>query len=200
MKTPKQPYVSKRPYTFNAMRRALVVGWGKKGAAVADAWRAFNALYFGNRLKPLPIFLTPATPYGKRLGWTCCAREVTHIALAAPGKGRLLVADRNTLLHEMIHQFLHERGEDTGHDGEPWRREIMRLTLQITGKEVWAGAPTVGKRKLPDGSRASCRHNRPHPETGAPSLTQCQIACWPHDGVGIDLGGWFKKLATSYYT
>jgi hypothetical protein len=172
-----------RDYTFEEMRRALVVGWGEKGGRVADTWREYNARYFGNRLKPLPIFLTRSTPYGHMVGWTCCAQEVTHIALADPSKGEILVADCNTLLHEMVHQLLHERGENHKHAGEPWRREIMRLTLQITGKEIWAGAPAVGKDK----GRASYRFNRPHPETGAPSLTQDAIARWPH-GTGIRLG------------
>jgi hypothetical protein len=26
-----------------------------------------------------------------------------------------------------------------GHDGDGWRREIMRLNKLITGKEIWAG-------------------------------------------------------------
>src|SRR5262245_53145484 len=89
-----------RGYTFDEMRRALVVGWGEKGARVAECWLEFNTRYFEGRLLPLPIFLTPATPYGKRLAWTCCAREVTHIALAAPGQGQVLIACRSVLLHE----------------------------------------------------------------------------------------------------
>jgi hypothetical protein len=126
-------------------------------------------------------------PYGTKVGWTCCLREVTHIALARPREGTLLVADRGVLLHEMLHQFLHEQGEDVRHAGEPWRREIMRLTLAITGQDIWAGASTVRKVKGKDGTRRSVRGNRPHPETEAPSLSQRAIARWPHS-IGLDLG------------
>jgi hypothetical protein len=173
---------AKREYTAREMRRALVVGWGRLGARVADCWLGFNRAYFGGRLRPLPIFLTPVSPYGHWVGLTCCG-VVTHIALTAPKQGDLLVAKRGTLLHEMIHQLLFETNEETGHDGEPWRREIMRLHKEITGKEIWAGAYTVFKGK----DRKSVRGNKPHPETGAPSLTQGAIARWPHS-VGIDLG------------
>jgi hypothetical protein len=169
----------KRDYTFEEMRRALVVGWGELGERVAQCWRDFNRLYFADELLPLPIFLTATMPYGRMIGWTCCADAVTHIALASPNDGTILVADRGVLLHEMIHQFLHERGERFGHQGEPWRREIMRLHLQITGKTIWAGAYTVGKRPGLDGIRRSARFNRPDPATGRESIGQMQIASWP---------------------
>jgi hypothetical protein len=168
------------------MRHALEVGWGDVGGRVADCWAEYNRLYFGGRLRPLPIFLTPSAPYGKRIGWTCCGGAVTHIALCAPRHGTVLVADRCTLLHEMIHQCLHEGGEfpcpDGPHSG-PWCREIMRLHRQITGKEIWAGRYTVQKGK----DRRSVRGNLPHPDTGRPSIPQAEIARWPHDS-GIKLG------------
>jgi hypothetical protein len=175
-----------RGYTFAEMRHALEVGWGEVGGRVAQAWADFNNVYFGRRLKPLPIFLTPATPYGKRVAWTCCGGPVTHIALCAPKRGTVLVADRDTLLHEMIHQFLHEAGEDTKHAGEPWCREVMRLHKQITGKEIWAGKYTVMKKRV-GGRRVSVRVNLPRPGTGEPSIPQAEIARWPH-GSGIALG------------
>jgi len=48
------------------------------------------------------------------------------------------MADSGTLLHEMVHQYLNERGEPAGHDSEGWRREIMRLHELVTGKKIWA--------------------------------------------------------------
>jgi hypothetical protein len=83
----------------------------------------------------------------------------------------------------MVHQFLFERGEDAAHAGQPWRREIMRLTKLITGKDIWAGASKTVRH---DGS--IIRMNAPHPETGEQSLPQKFIARWPHDGLGIDFG------------
>jgi hypothetical protein len=95
-----------------------------------------------------------------------------------------LLADNNTLLHEMIHQFLFERGEKAAHADEPWRREIMRLTKQITGKDIWAGA----SKSVRQGKHVT-KINAPHSETGALSLPQKVIARWPHDGnLGIDFG------------
>jgi hypothetical protein len=169
------------------MRRTLEAGWGPLGGRVADTWRDFNRAHFGGRLRPLPIFLTPSTPYGNRLGWTCCREKVTHIALAAPSQGKVLVADRGVLLHEMIHQLLHETGECIRHAGEPWCREIMRLHRMITGSPIWAARTTVVKVRTADGGRASRRINPPHPDTGEPSLTQAEIARWPYS-VGLDFG------------
>lgn len=177
----------KAEYTFAEMKRALVKGWGDVGERTAATWQEFNRRYFDGRLQPLPIFFTPAAPYGKRLGWTCSSKAVTHIALVRPEAGTFLIADSCTLLHEMIHQYLFEQRLDSSHDKEPWRREIMRLHLELTGEKIWAGRPTVLKEKLKSGNRRSVRVNRPHPDTGKESLTQKEIARWPHS-VGIDLG------------
>jgi hypothetical protein len=176
-----------KAYTWDDMRKALAVGWGYVGERVASAWLEYNRRYFAGELEPLPIFLTPATPYGRMVGWCSCAGGERAIALAAPRRGTKLVADRGTLLHEMVHQLLFERGECTRHAGEPWCRELMRLHKQITGEEVWAGKYTVRKVRTAGGGRGSVRGNLPHPDTGAPSLIQAQIARWPHS-VGIRLG------------
>jgi hypothetical protein len=100
-----------------------------------------------------------------------------------PHHGCRLVADNGTLLHEMLHQYLFERGENSAHAGAPWRREIMRLTKLITGETVWAGPSKTVRR---DGHMV--RVNASHPETKQVSLPQAVIARWPHDGFGINLG------------
>jgi hypothetical protein len=92
------------------------------------------------------------------------------------------VADNNTLLHEMLHQCLFERSERAGHDSEGWRREIMRLHLEITGRPIWAGRSRVIRE-----NGKAVRRNAPSP-TGEPSLTQMQIARWPHDTGLINFG------------
>jgi hypothetical protein len=94
-----------------------------------------------------------------------------------------LLADNCTLLHEMVHQFLFEHGEDAAHLSKGWRREIMRLTKQIKGQEIWAG-PSVIRRI--DGKPT--RINASNPKTGQQSLTQAVIARWPHDHLDIRLG------------
>jgi hypothetical protein len=169
------------------MRRALVLGWGALGGRVADCWADYNERYWGGRLRPLPMFLTQVSPYGHWVGLTCISPSVRSIALTCPASGQVLVADRGVLLHEMTHQHLWEQGLCGKHDGQPWRDEIMRLNRSLTGKDIWAGAPTVVKEKDGDGARRSVRLNRPHPVTGQPSLSQADIARWP-GSAGINLG------------
>jgi len=111
----------------------------------------------------VPIALTFTSPYGSWVGLTHCRDRRDHlIELTAPAKGVALVAGRSTLLHEMVHQCLAERGEPTNHDSESWCREIMRLHQQITGERLWATPERVGK----DANRRSvcyqcvCPHRR----------------------------------------
>jgi hypothetical protein len=172
--------------TFDEMRRALIQGWGELGARTADCWREFNRRHFVGRLEPLPIFFTSTAPYGKRLAH-CRGTGGTHIVLTAPAGTGGLAADRNTLLHEMIHQHLFQIGKDSSHAGEPWCQEIMRLHLAITGNPIWAGTSTVVKELQADGTRKSVRINRAHPVTGKRSLAQDKIAGWPRS-LGIKLG------------
>jgi hypothetical protein len=64
----------------------------------------------------------------------------------------------------------------------------MRVNKLITGKEIWAGR-SMTKRVAGDDGKLSkvIRLNAPH-EDGRSSLGQAEIARWPHDGSGIDLG------------
>jgi hypothetical protein len=179
---------TKHDYTFRDMKRTLVAGWGKDGARAADLWHEYTDTYFAGALKPLPIFFTPSSPYGRMVGWTCCATEMTHIALVKPSVGCKLIADRGVLLHEMIHQSLHQHGLYPKHAGKPWRDEIMRLHRQITGKELFAPPQRIIKVKLADGTRESKRvmDDRNAPQ-GVRLLEQDEIARWPHS-CGVDLG------------
>jgi hypothetical protein len=131
------------------------------------------------------LVITHAQPFGKRLAFCFYNPDSSGrtITLNIPKKHIVLVADINTLIHEMVHQFLFERGEHANHDGAPWRREIMRLTKLITGKDIWAGR---SKTVRCDGKVV--RINAANPETGEVSLPQKVIARWPHDELGIDFG------------
>jgi hypothetical protein len=133
----------------------------------------------------------PAQPFGKRLAFCSYAgtdRAGRTITLNVPKDHRHLRADNNSLLHEMIHQLLFERGEPAGHDSDGWRREIMRLNKLITGREIWAGR-SMTKRVAGDDGKLSkvIRLNAPH-EDGHGSLRQAEIARWPHEDSGINLG------------
>ena len=170
------------PLTIEDMHRFAGEAWGQFGIKVVKRWCAFNATYFDGALRPVPLVLTHTQPFGKRLGFCSYNPSTTGrtITLNVPKAHKSLLADNGTLLHEMVHQFLFERGEHAGHDGEPWRREIMRLTKQITDREIWAGRSMTVRQ-----DKRVVRINAPHSETKEPSLPQAAIARWPHDGLDI---------------
>jgi hypothetical protein len=178
-----------RAFTIDDMRNFAGEAWGALGVRAVEQWCKFNATYFGGALRPIPLVITQTLPYGHRIGQ--CAydpgatgRALTLTVPRVGGYGSYdLLADNNTLIHEMVHQLLQERGDEAAHAGEPWRREIMRLTKMITGEDIWAG-----RSKTMRVGKTIKRGNAPHPETGEASLTQAVIARWPHDGMGIDFG------------
>src|SRR6516164_10223907 len=170
-------------FTVEDMRRFAGEAWGPLGVSIVERWCDFNATYFDGALRPVPLVLTNTLPFGNRIAF--CSYDPDQsgrtITLNVPKDHAQLLADNCTLLHEMVHQFLFERGEYPSHDGEPWRREIMRLTKQITDREIWAGRSITVRR-----DKRVIRINAPHPQTKEPSLPQAAIAQWPHDGLGID--------------
>jgi hypothetical protein len=179
------------------MHRFAGEAWGPLGINVVERWCEFNVTYFGGALRPVPLVITNTLPFGSRIAFCSYNPNTTGrtITLNVPEQHKSLLADNNTLLHEMVHQFLFERGEDPAHLSKGWRREIMRLTKQITGTEIWAG-PSVVRRI----DKKPTRLNAPNPETGQQSLTQAVIARWPHDELGINLGalGEVQHVARCY--
>jgi hypothetical protein len=167
-------------FTHTDMAIFAQEAWGPLGSSVVQLWLRFNDAYFGGKLKPIPIVITHTMPFGRSIG-RCCQGVGRTIALNLPSRHDALVADANTLLHEMIHQHLHERGESAEHQSDGWRREIMRLHKKITGQDIWAGKYTT---KRINGHVE--RINAPGAD-GTASLTQLQISRWPHD-CDIDLG------------
>lgn len=171
--------------TFGDVAHILRIVAGDLGTEIAATWAAYNRTYFDQRLHPVPITLSRHSPYGHWIGLAVYGSEgMREIVLHRP---TVLARDdvwRAVLLHEMVHQFLFESHENAKHNGAPWRREIMRLSpLLPGGRVIWAGAPTVGKRRTENGERQSFRFNRPRPH-GEPSLAQDEIAGWP-DSVGL---------------
>lgn len=175
--------------TYAEMKTFLTIGWGKLGQSVAEAWLAFNKRHFGGKLQPLPITIVNTSPYGHWLGLTCGAGKRAHlIQLTMPTDAGELVADRGVLLHEMVHQYLLERGESPKHEHEPWCREIMRLHQAIAGKRIWAAPESIAKAAAgEDGKRRSIRIQKPCPETGMESIPRKDLARWPHS-CGLSLG------------
>ena len=73
------------------------------------------------------------------------------------------------------------------HAHQPWRDEIMRLHLQITGQPIFAGRQKVIKIRGQDGKRKSVRVQDERGADGLQPIGQMEIGRWPHDS-GIDLG------------
>jgi len=170
-------------FTIEDMRRFAGEAWGQFGINVVEQWCKFNAAYFDSTLRPVPLVITNTQPFGRLIAFCSYGGFGRTIPLNVPKKHDRLIADNCTLLHEMVHQSLFERGENPKHAGEPWRREIMRLTKVIKGVDIWAGKSTV--RRV--GGKAT-RMNAAHPETGQASLPQGVIARWPHNELGINFG------------
>jgi hypothetical protein len=170
-------------FSFADMHRFATEAWGPLGTAVVGKWAEFNQRYFDGRLRPVPVVITNTLPFGHMLAF--CSYNPggggRTITLNVPSAHKRLLADNDTLLHEMVHQYLHELGENAKHAGAGWRREIMRLHQQITGHCIWAGR---SKTKRMDGKVV--RINEAAAD-GTLSLKQKDIARWPHS-VGIDLG------------
>jgi hypothetical protein len=186
-------------FTFNDMLRFAAEAWGPLGTDTVHKWAEFNERYFDGALLPIPLVLTNTQPYSGRLAF-CSYVSGGYgrtITLNVPKAHDVLLADNHTLLHEMIHQFLSERGEDAAHDSAGWRREIMRLHHVMTGRTIWAGRSTTARSKID--RRVVERINVPNPVTGEPSLGQMQIARWPHDQPAISVGTLGSSTETKCY-
>ena len=163
--------------TLRQIRKFAHTAWGELGERVVDCWQEYNLEHFSGKLEPVPLVLTRVSPYGHWTGLTTGGRgkRVASITLTMPADGDYLIANRNVLLHEMVHQYLIEGGENPSHDSQPWCDEIMRLS-EAFGKQVWAAPDKVGKHKK---TRKSFRY-KPDSDDGKKSMTQEQIAHWPH--------------------
>jgi hypothetical protein len=177
-------------FTITDMRKFAVEAWGPFGGDVVERWTEFNAKYFDGKLKPIPLVITQTLPYGHLLAFCSYTGKNGSpgrtITLNVPDQHDRLLADNDTLLHEMIHQCLFERGESAAHKSSGWRKEIMRLHHLITGQDIWAGRSTTVRRKV-DGVSKVVRINVTNPDNNTASLKQGEIARWPHS-CGICLG------------
>jgi hypothetical protein len=183
-------------FTFNDMLKFATEAFGPLGADTVRAWGLYNDRYFDGALKPIPLVFTRTMPFGRRVAF--CSHSSNGggrtITVNVPDVHLYLLADKNgVLLHEMIHQFLFERGESAGHSGEPWRREIIRLHKAIAGHEIWAGRSKTARQ-----NGKVVRINKPH-ANGRLSLSQGDIARWPHS-VGLKLGPLGSQDRAAYGT
>lgn len=84
-------------------------------------WNEFNAKFFENRLKPIPIRITRSKRYWGHYNDPPAIFIGRHL-------NRTLQDYRDTLLHEMIHQFLDEqRIVEVDEHGPRFQEEYLRV-------------------------------------------------------------------------
>jgi len=102
------------PFSFEDMERFAAEAWGELGTKTVHKWAEFNARYFAGALRPVPLVLSHTQPFGRLLAFCSYGTGIKSgrtITLNVPKHHTVLVADNGVLLHEMIHQYLFERGE-----------------------------------------------------------------------------------------
>jgi hypothetical protein len=163
------------PISEDEMLQLMGWTWGEKGVILAKLWRAFRDKHFG-ALQPLPIWLPPTFPYGYCIGLFTANpnRESLSIQIKY---GLTLQEKADTLLHEMIHQELSERGDVAKHNATPWCSEIMRLGKEIWNYEFWA-SPALPKSIEGPKGRTTVRVQKDS-ETGERSISRKSIASFP---------------------
>lgn len=175
-------------FPIKAEHQLQMAGWsyGEHGVLIARLWQAFNEKHFGGKLVPCPLFFPTATPYGKWIGLFTMNHsfESLHIQL----KYSLSVDSKaDVLLHEMVHQYLCETHQATGHNANPWCNEIMRLTKEIWGVTIHA-SPDSPRRV----NGRSVRMQKPAAD-GTPSITRRQIATWPQSiGLSVPIADYLQ--------
>ena len=169
------------------LRTAGATFFNQLGQWSYDRWEELNDRYFDGQLEAGPI-LWGLTPHGHYLGaYSTFDNQITlHTSLIEPKTenpwligsllGRKFAED--TLLHEMIHQYLRQNGY-TGkksHNCEEWCSEIVRIAKLM---DVEIKAKPVKQKRV----------RQPNQKTGAGKvqwiteeghLNRKQIASFPH--------------------
>lgn len=182
----------REPITLAELRQMMRWGFGDEGAELADLWAVLNDRLWDGQLEPVPLWLPRCTTYGRWIG-LCTSNgrgQVLHLQVKYQ-LCRHMRAD--VLLHEMVHQYLVQTGQNSKHNAWPWCSEIVRLTKEIWGIGIWA-SPSVPRRVNGKPKRVQ----RPGPD-GQASITRQQIACWPHSiGLSLPLDDYLPQEVTAW--
>ncbi len=179
---------------FTLLRQASELSHPRYGAWLFDTWEGHNQAYFAGKLEVIPI-IWGLTPHGHTLGYfsPTIPRITLHESLVSPQGDawgiRRILGERfasDVLLHEMIHQSIHQRlGHDgcgerkpgwcTSHNNPHWVAEVNRI------------APLLGLR-----ANAVVIRQARVKEPGAPGkgkvtwytpdgyMTRDELSHWPH--------------------
>ena len=145
---------------MTSYRDAAVALWGEAGAYAHDAYARIRAQHFPALPEQLPIVIG-ITAYGRCLGLTrACWDHGPRITVASNlfAQGRRRVDD--TMVHEMLHVWLHQAGHSIEHRSDPWYAAVRRLSPAVLGHEL-------DVRRGAD--RRSVRVPNPHAGEGRPA-------------------------------
>jgi hypothetical protein len=155
------------------------IRWPEHGRWLYETWRAHNEKYFGGRLEPIGLILAP-TPYGGSYGlYRLDDKTITiHPSTLDPrstdpwGMGAKLGKSyaSDVILHEQVHQLLHQDGLVSRHNSDPWCTEIVRISA-IMGIEIKAAR--VRQRRVVKGGNPRWAPLPGH-------MTRRQLSSWPH--------------------
>jgi hypothetical protein len=186
---------------YNEMLKLGELADGDRGVALVELWKEINQRCFEGRLCPLPIQWVTCMPYGRCVGSIRHSHAKGHqrtarieIMRTRSNKDAALI-----LLHEMVHQSLMEQDMDPSHISAFWRKELVRLSLDVFGKSVVVPREMVRKFMRDDGLWSSRRELEQVPIL--PShliLNRAQSAQWPHSLIeATDIPPWLSVVTKS---
>lgn len=119
----------------HSYRTAASTLWGDAGTAVHDSYARWRAELFPELPEQLPIVIG-ITAYGACIGLTRYRQDGARISIASNlfAQGRRAVDD--VMVHEMLHVYLGQCGENPAHNGEPWYGAVRRLSPAVLGREL----------------------------------------------------------------
>jgi hypothetical protein len=167
--------------TTTSYRDAGTTLWGEAGAYVHDSYSRQRHL-FPELPETLPIVIG-ITAYGRCVGLTRAGwKHGPRITIASNlfKAGRRAVDD--TMVHEMLHAWLHVTGQSatkgSEHDTEAWYAAVRRLSPAVLGHQidVRRGAQRRSVRVELDDGRSVVRKVKVPKFDGQHE----RVASWPH--------------------
>jgi hypothetical protein len=134
---------------ISTLAEAAATLWGQAGIYLYAAYYRLRDQHFPELPAELPMVIG-LTAYGHCIGLTRSWPTGARISLA-PGvfaRGEGMVDD--VLVHEMLHVALIAAGQDPKHAGEPWYREVRRLSPSVLGRELDIDRPKRRSVRVPN--------------------------------------------------
>ena len=144
--------------SYSDLRRAAATFFSELGEWSYDEWAGLNSKFFGNANEGGPI-LWGLTPHGGSVGYyspmhnsitmhTSLVHKSTDTPWGIKNLGKKYASD--VLLHEMIHQHIHQMklpvGRYSSHNNKSWCDEVNRIGALLGFKNMLRAEPIKQKR------------------------------------------------------